>query len=138
MDRSVINCNCSSLSSVTEGSNGFGGNIFSVTDLSIFGMETCSLQIMLWRDIIPASSRRPSEVTRLGMLYYNSFHIKAQTNKMSAIHSQSSSDALIVISANIEGLTANKHPYYQSCARINIATVYVSKKPTEPKFIGGI
>ena len=27
---------------------------------------------------------------------------------MSAIHSQSSSDALIVISANIEGLTANK------------------------------
>ena len=27
---------------------------------------------------------------------------------MSAVHSQSSSDALIVISANIEGLTANK------------------------------
>ena len=27
---------------------------------------------------------------------------------MSAIHSQGSSDALIVISANIEGLTANK------------------------------
>ena len=25
-----------------------------------------------------------------------------------------------------------KHPYYQSCGRINIATVYVSKKPTEP------
>ena len=45
---------------------------------------------------------------------------------MSAVHSQSSSDALIVISANIEGLKLIKHPYYQSCARINIATVYVS------------
>ena len=31
-----------------------------------------------------------------------------QTINMSAIHSQSSSDALILISANIEGLTANK------------------------------
>ena len=56
---------------------------------------------------------------------------------MSAIPSQSSSDALIVISANIEGLTANKHPYYLSCARINIATVYVSKKPTETKIKQG-
>ena len=43
-------------------------------------------------------------------LIYNSFfyHIKPQTIKMSAIHSQSLSNALIVISANIEGLTANK------------------------------
>ena len=34
---------------------------------------------------------------------------------MSAVHSQSSSDALIVISANIEGLTANKSILSELC-----------------------
>ena len=29
-----------------------------------------------------------------------------------------------------------KHPYYQNCARYSIATVYVSKKHTEPKIPG--
>ena len=34
--------------------------------------------------------------------------LEPQTIKMSAVHSQSSSDALIEITANIEGLTANE------------------------------
>ena len=54
---------------------------------------------------------------------------------MSVIHSQSSSDALIVISMNIEGLTANKPSILSELCKDNIATVYVSKKPTEPKII---
>ena len=45
---------------------------------------------------------------------------------MSSVHSQSFSDALIVISANIECLTANKASILSELCKDNIATVYVS------------
>ena len=53
---------------------------------------------------------------------------------MSAVHSQSPSRANDCnIGGTLKVYQLIKHPYYQNCARYSIATVYVSKKHTEPK-----
>ena len=51
---------------------------------------------------------------------------------MSSVHSQSSSDVLIVISANIEGSAANRASVLSELYRDKHSTVYVSIKPTKP------
>ena len=64
-------------------------------------------------------------------------HIKLQIRKMSDANSQDLSTAMTVISANIEGLTASKHPCYQICASDSTVTVCVSKRLTEHHILQG-
>ena len=75
---------------------------------------------------------------------YNEFfyHIKPQTIRMSAIHSQSSSDALIVKSGNIEGLTANQASILSElcndkhCHCLCLQNIHRDKHQTRPSIPG--
>ena len=60
---------------------------------------------------------------------------KSEPSVISTIHSKACLNTLIVISANIEGLSSNKtimHPYHQNCVRGSIVTVCVHKKHIDP------